>query len=194
MRPSSQLRIRARLIVVGLAFGMLAYFGYTRRLGVEAQMWHWGHGDSISLDGYKIPVPKGWLVTDLGRRSLHMIDTTARGAWGSGVPSALAVAIGERPHPDIGAWASSERRLLQRDCVPFTVQPPVRMGMTSVVCLRKTASGPSPGQGGPVDLNCISEEGLTFGFIGSQTEVPRFYSIIAGIRHAGAASRSGGPK
>lgn len=190
MRESGWPNLRPLSLIAGLVLGLLTYFGYTHRLQVAARIWHWRHGDSISFNGYDIPVPSGWLVEGLNGQTLHMLDTAnLRHLGHAGIGAFLTVAIGKRPRSDLAAWVSSEEQIYRRDGVPLSVQPPLRLGGTTIACVRAKAARFKPGQAAFTSLECLSEGGLTLGFIGSQASVTRFYAIVAGIRRSGPAPR-----
>lgn len=167
------------------AIAALAYLTYLKRFQIAAKAWHWRHGSSVIVSGYRIPVPNGWLVRN---QTEEDVDLIATGAGDHRPLFANVIVSTGRPRSneprDLGAWKSHEEQFLENKGLKDVDERTLHFDTETVVCLggyeaRDIWRFPNATL---FTLGCMSTSPLNFMYIGQKSEVSQLEAIISGIR------------
>ena len=187
---------------VTLLFAVLLAIGYfilAHHYAIEAKVWHWRHGYSVTLGGYEIPVPAHWLVlTHREFEYLTMANTSPNLPKGYGkfytapvVTVDVALLRHARAAGDTGwmsTWASLQRKRLADNKVEPVVERTLKFANESVSCIGGNEldallrDKPDLPRTGVVSLNCVSDHRLRVMFVGEPSDVEFFYILLSQIR------------
>jgi hypothetical protein len=180
------MKINLRLFTTIAAFLIVGYFGYHRRFHAEALVWHWKHGYWTSVGGYKVPVPRGWLVQAHDDSSVISLVDTKPLARPYSIPLAepvIAIDSSYRSFPSLDQMKSQLRESLERMGVTNGEERTVSGENGIVVCeggglVGKVSQTPST----LISFQCISTDHFTLWFDGPQAAIPQFLEIASQIR------------
>jgi hypothetical protein len=182
------------LFAVLLAIG---YFMFAHHYAIEAKVWHWRHGNSTTIDGYKIPVPVHWLVLTQKYDYLTMANTSpnlprdGHKIYTAPVITANVGWLSARASGDTGwmsTWASRQRKRLADNRVESVVDKTLNFANESVRCIGGNEldtllrDRPNLPRTGVVSLDCVSDRGLQVMFVGEPSDVESFYVVLSQIR------------
>jgi hypothetical protein len=180
---------RVRLLLLFVAILALGYFSYTRRYQIAAKLWHWRHGNTVTLGKYKIPVPEGWLINSApAGLTAFILVNTAPARYRDRKFHAPAV-INFASFQPIGtsrldSWLTDERQRLEREGVKAVTERTLHLADETVVCiggneLREMIKGAGVDTD-VISLHCKSDGGLDVLFVGDPTDVD-FYTLLAQV-------------
>ena len=154
------------LLLSCIVMAALAYFAYTKRLQIAAKAWHWRHGNTVLVNGYQVPVPEGWFVTNQTEEDLD-VDLVATGG--------RVLVMSNRPRSsrprDLSYWKLNREQSLEGKGFKDINERTLHFDGETVVCV-----------GSLVILECISTTPLHFMYVGQESEEPQFEAVVSGIR------------
>jgi hypothetical protein len=187
--------MKSRLIglLVVLFLFLLGYITYAYRYPIEAKIWHWRHGYSTLIGNYVVPVPEHWIVLNENSEALTLVNISPNQFQRDGRLHTAAV-IDVFPFRDglidadkMDFWVSLQKqRLASREVKPIE-EKTLKFGDESITCvggleLNALDKRPNHPQMEAVSLNCMSERGLNFLFVGESTDVQPSYNFLSQIR------------
>jgi hypothetical protein len=153
------------LILSFVVVAALAYVSYVKRLQIAAKAWHWRHGNTVLVNGYQVPVPEGWFVTNQTEEDLD-VELVTTGASVS--------VMSNRPRSsrsrDLSYWKLNQEQLLEGKGFKDINERTLHFDGETVVCV-----------GGLVILPCISTTPLHFMYVGQESKESQFEAVISGI-------------
>jgi hypothetical protein len=171
-RQTWKMKSGAAFVLAILFFVALSYVAFAKRDRLLARLWHLRHGNSLIVSGYQVPVPNGWLVTNQTDLDVELVAT---GTDERGPVFAHILVSTNRPRSyrprDLTYWRLSQEQFLKGKAFKNIEERTLYFDGESAVCI-----------GGPVNLRCMSTTPLNFMYVGQESEVPRFETIISGIR------------
>lgn len=183
----------ARVTVLFLIIISISNFIYARRFQLAAELWHWRHGNKITIGNYEVPVPRLWLVSNLDYDAFMLVNTSPNFPKDGKYHTSAAMIIS--PFQDWRAdsnsfWLAQERKRLVRENVKVVEENAVKFGGESIICVGGRELGAILGDApnapmskiGAVSLNCMSERGLNILFVGEPSDVQPFYKFLSQIR------------
>ncbi len=147
-------------------------------------VWHLGHGNSATLDHYKIPVPRLWFVEYADSSAVGLVRAHAAGFRRSPFESRASVSVLTKPIRELDYWKAPERafqiskgiRLSHERQIPFAtgVVATCIEGVLSREPERMTSST-------LLSVSCQSSSRLTFVFTGTEKDLEEFYGLVGRI-------------
>jgi hypothetical protein len=183
-------RVIAAFGRVGILFALLfalAFVGYANRYPIAAKIWHWRHGDSVTIGNYIFPVAEHWLIVDQDYAASTMANASPNYSRRDGKFHTTAVitvsAFRESSH-DLSKWLSVRRQWLAGEGVQDVEQKTVRFGQESVACIggSELAKVLRPVKTDVISVHCMSERGLEVMLAGEPSDLESFYTFVSQIR------------
>ncbi len=184
----------ARVTVLFLLIISIGYFVYVKRFQIAAELWHWRHGNQTIIGNYQVPVPKHWLITELGYEASTLVNTSSNFPKDGKLHTSAAIIISPFQNWSVGAngfWLAHERQRLVRENVEIVAVNTVKFENESITCIGGRelnailgdASNARMPKMDAISLNCMSERGLNVLFVGEPSDVQPFYRFLSQIRH-----------
>lgn len=180
MKATATVLVAAILVFVG------GWFGYSRRFQIAAKIWHWRHGYFTRVGDYVVPVPEHWLVEEVTFETVELVDTSARGPrkdplWGINVIMVGCVRTTGTPNLDF--WKTYRQQQMERHGARYIEERTLHVADNTVVCLgghqfRDEMHFPSS----IVSVECASTSTLQLMFVGQQSNLEDFYTLVSQIR------------
>lgn len=151
---------------------------------IVSTVWHWRHGDSITIGAYEIPLPQRWFVV-----SADDIAQLARAHFPSvytrSFESRVTVSVLTKPLPDLQFWEGQEQALYTKEGATMRGRREIPLSPEyRVVCLEgNLVRGALKIRTSPlVSANCQSNDKLNLLFTGSEEDLQEFYLIVEKVR------------
>jgi hypothetical protein len=170
------------LLIVVLILAVASLFGYTRRYQLRAKLWHWRHGNHLSVGAYEVPVPSMWLVDSSNERYATLVNTS----WSSFGPdelrsnATLMVSSLTSATPDLDGWSNTRISMLRPEASQKLVRYSLRTKDEKIECLGGHIVYKDL-KLGILSLECRSEGSLSLIFSGPTSQLPELQSFIAEI-------------
>jgi hypothetical protein len=125
------------LLIVVLIFAVASFFGYTRRYQLRAKLWHWRHGNRLSVGAYEVPVPSMWLVDSSSERYATLVNTsrTSFGPHELRSNATLIVSSLTSATRDLDGWSSTKMSMLRPEASQKLVRYSLRTKDEKIECL-----------------------------------------------------------
>jgi len=155
---------------------------------IRAVTWHMLHGDSATVDGYRIRVPSGWFVEQHSPSDAQWWDgTTGDSIWFYSSPKS--------PHFTLGLWSQAETRSTRPEN-PVVGRRELQVQGKSFLCFEHDYLLALPtAQSGNIlkqtthlpSIDCKSSGALDAMFFGGMHAAPQhgyqdFYSVLSSIQ------------
>jgi hypothetical protein len=161
--------IKIGLIVV---FLVVVVSAYSLRYRIEATVWHWHNSGVLQLKPYTIPIPMGWFVetedpssaTALKLRPLFDREQEIYPTIGFS-----SISAGKR---DLALWKSAKMSRFPKEGL---LQEQFQLDGEQLTCIGGNWSRKA------IEIECLSNGSLNVTFMGTNSDVEEFYSILKGI-------------
>jgi hypothetical protein len=183
-----------RLVIVRVLLLAIGVAAYLLRFQIQARVWHWRYGYSMTVGRYEVPVPEYWLVERYESTTLvTLVDTRFRKSpHAFSRAGSIMVSSGPSGPIDVNFWSSETRRRLEHDGVPDMQENTLSLDYDTMACLggRQLAAIAHVPTLAVVSLTCLSSHGLNLIYTGPASGVPEFYAIASAIRPVAKRSNS----
>jgi hypothetical protein len=183
-------RVLAAFGRVGILFALLfalAFVGYANRYPIAAKIWHWRHGDSVTIGDYIFPVAEHWLIVNQDYAASTMLDTSPNYSRKDGkfhTTAVITISSLRESSYDLSKWLSARRQWLAGEGVQDVQQKTVRFGQESVACIggSELTTVLRPMKKDVISVNCMSQRGLEVMLVGEPSDLESFYTFVSQIR------------
>jgi hypothetical protein len=165
---------------------ILGYVAYSGRYQIATKVWHWRHGNAVHVGGYQVPVPDNWLVLNITSRAVQLLNTQAKEHSDPAFPvnASITVSSLQAPVPNLDSWKAIKQQWFGHDGQHAVVERELRFENERVLCvggrqLRDVLHVPNASI---LALECSSTGTLSLLFVGEQSDLRDFDSIVTQIR------------
>jgi len=172
------------LFVLGLVV-LSGFLCYAKRYQILAKVWHWTHGNVVSVGKYQVPVPDHWVVEKIGSSSVQLVSIAAKERTDPILranpvitASLLRNAVG-----DIDAWKKFNVQWREQKGLRVVEEHAIRFDDETLMCvggneLHDVVVMPNTAV---MSMECASTGTLSLAFLGEQSDLQEFYEIAAKI-------------
>ena len=144
---------------------------YIPELRIEAYYWHLRHGTSLTIDGYRVPVPKHWYVHYVLPNDVMLIDLNSG--------DSITVRTSSQPKGlTLATWEALISRPLLGGAMKVLGRKQLQAGGETIVCIERNIETEAVHL---YPIECRSESALEVTFrpyVSSKKSTDMFYSLL----------------
>jgi hypothetical protein len=177
---NSRVKLQKRTITISSVV-ILTIFLFYYRARIVTRLWHWQHGNTVTVGDYQLPVPANWLVhhqvSGLAMLTQTYVADERRG--GSLSPPTIIVITLSQPTADLDFWESEERRHLTQSGLGNADSRTIYLAHETVKCIggnRIKVPGAAL-----YSIECRSTNRLAIMFTGEREDAEIFYELVSRV-------------
>jgi hypothetical protein len=170
----SGLRISVVLIVIAVISSFVLQFIPVRR--IEAYYWHLRHGTSMTIGGYRFPVPKHWYVDSISASDVLLVNLNTG--------DSIMVLTSSGPHRiALAAWEALTSRPIANASTSVLGRKEFQVSGETIVCIEKNLDSKAV-RLYPIECRLESALEVTFQpyLFSTKDHDQMFYSMLQQVR------------
>lgn len=173
------------LVVIIIAFVLASVATELFHGAISSALWHWRHGNAVTLLDYRITIPRSWFVDDVSSTTIQLGRAHVSSLRHPQSESRVILSVSRTPLPSLESWMTQEHafygkqgaRILRTQEIPIASQ-------YRVICFegQLTHDVLKMRNSNLISAQCESNDRLSFSFTGTENDLNEFYSVVEKIR------------